>query len=194
VPVILLVRHGRSALSWETRRLTAVEFRAWVESYQQYGIAGDSVPSDSLIAAARAAAVVVCSDVPRGVESARRVAEGREVVATPLLREAGSAMPGNWMGFRLSTTTWDWGFHYLWLCGLRPVGEPVHGTRQRAREACTWLESLAREQSPVLVVAHWTINRFLAAELRRRQWLGPRRPAGENWGVTRYVRDAASPG
>lgn len=179
-------------MAWQTRRLTAVEFRAWVETYQRHGIASDSIPPDSLLVDARAAAVVVCSNLPRGVESARRLADGREVVASPLLREAGSAMPGNWLGLRLSTTTWDWGFHYLWLCGVRPVGESVHGARRRAREACTWLESLASEQGPVLVVAHWTINRFLAAELRRREWRGPRRSAGENWGLTRYEQDGSS--
>ena len=179
-------------MAWQTRRLTAVEFRAWVETYQRHGIASDSIPPDSLLVDARAAAVVVCSDLPRGVESARRLADGREVVASPLLREAGSAMPGNWLGLRLSTTTWDWGFHYLWLCGVRPVGESVQGARRRAREACTWLESLASEQGPVLVVAHWTINRFLAAELRRREWRGPRRSAGENWGLTRYEQDGSS--
>jgi hypothetical protein len=65
MPVILLVRHGRSTLSQKTPWLSAAEFRTWIESYHQHGIAADSIPPDSLFTEARAAALVICSTLPR---------------------------------------------------------------------------------------------------------------------------------
>jgi broad specificity phosphatase PhoE len=187
MPVILLVRHGRSALNQTTRQLTAAEFRAWIESYHQYGIE-TGMPSNSLVAEARAAAFVVCSNLPRAIESAHRIAPGREVTVTPQLHEAGWPLSGNWAGLRLPLHVWDWIFHRLWQCGARSVGESAHTARLRAREVCAWLESLARKQSPILVVGHGTFNQFLATELRLHHWQGPRHPADHYWGVTRYER------
>jgi broad specificity phosphatase PhoE len=189
MPVILLVRHGRSSLSQKTPRLSAAEFRMWIESYHQHGIAADSRPSDSLLAEARAVALVVCSDLPRAVESAHRIAPGRDIAVNPHLREAGWPLPGNWGGLRLPLLMWDWSFHRLWRCGARSVGESANAARVRAREVCAWLELRAQKQSPILVVGHGTFNQFLATELRRHHWQGPRRPADHYWGATWYERD-----
>jgi broad specificity phosphatase PhoE len=189
MPVILLVRHGRSALPQKTLRLNAAEFRAWIESYHQHGIAVDSMPSESLLAEVRVVALVVCSNLPRAVESAHRIAPGRDVTVTPHLHEAGWPLPGNWAGLRLPLHVWDWSFHRLWHCGAHSVGESARAARLRARKVCGWLESLARKQSPILVVGHGTFNQFLATELRRHHWQGPRHPANDYWSVTRYERD-----
>lgn len=83
---IVLVRHGRSAhvhAGW----IDVHGFHRWREAYEAAGILPGEVPPAELLERARRAGVVVASDAPRAIESARLLSEGREVISSPLVRE-----------------------------------------------------------------------------------------------------------
>src|SRR6476619_3774475 len=103
---IVLVRHGRSALERPPGRITAGEFRAWIDAYRECGIADDSHPSSPLIEEGRRSEMIVCSDLRRAIESSRRIAPERTPLQSPLLREAGTPPRGNWGELRLPLVLW----------------------------------------------------------------------------------------
>src|SRR6185295_1032562 len=83
---VALVRHARSShvhSGW----ISASGFRAWREAYEAAGIREDERVPAPLEQLARRAGLVLSSDAARALASARLLAPGREIVASPLLRE-----------------------------------------------------------------------------------------------------------
>jgi len=66
---IILLRHGKPDVP-EHGKLSAAEIHQWVESYNSAGIAAQHKPSKQAIEVANRCSTVVCSDLPRSVESA----------------------------------------------------------------------------------------------------------------------------
>lgn len=64
------------------------------------------MPSAQLLAEARGADAVVASDLPRAVASAERLAFGRDLVTSPLLREI-RLEPPRWVPLPLPIRVWD---------------------------------------------------------------------------------------
>src|SRR5438270_1371474 len=91
--LILLVRHGPS--SHVTRGSHTREGLAQVRAASDLaGIQSSSEPPDTLRRLAASANTIVSSDLPRAVESARRLVGERVVTASPLLREIDLDIPG----------------------------------------------------------------------------------------------------
>ena len=86
-PELLLVRHGRSA-HVETGWVDVDGVRQWMAAYDAAEIMPEHAPPAELEALVRDASRVIASDLPRTVASAVRLAPEREIVRTPLLREA----------------------------------------------------------------------------------------------------------
>src|SRR5688500_15231803 len=86
-PELLLVRHGRSAhvqKGW----IDVHGLRQWMIAYDAAEILAEHAPPPGLEALVAESARIVASDLPRTVASAVRLAAGRDVERTPLLREA----------------------------------------------------------------------------------------------------------
>jgi broad specificity phosphatase PhoE len=184
---IHLVRHGCSAHLWPARRITAQEFCEWIVAFNRTGIAADSFPSDELVAATRGVGVVVCSDLPRSIESAAHLAPEHSPRISSLFREAGRPLNGNWP-IRLPLDVWDYISRVLWRINWISTDEPIHVARSRAREATRELVRLAEEFGEVLCVAHGTLNSLVGQELRGLGWEGPGRVLDKYWGMTVYRR------
>jgi broad specificity phosphatase PhoE len=184
---IVLVRHGRSALERPPGRITAGEFRSWIDAYHECGIADESRPDLPLIEEGKRAEMIVCSDLRRAIESSRRIAPERTPLQSPLLREAGWPPRGDWGDLRLPLVLWG-SLSFLLRRSERSSGETWGQASLRAVEAVEWLEELAAAHGRILVVAHGNLNMLMARELRSRGWRGPRWPASRNWGSTRYRR------
>jgi broad specificity phosphatase PhoE/GNAT superfamily N-acetyltransferase len=178
---ILLVRHGRSAhvhRGW----IDYDGFLRWRESYEAAGIHEAEVAPDALRDEA-ANAVIVASNAPRAIATAALLADDREVVVSPLVREL-ELPPPRLRGIRLPLPLWAIAF------AIHAVikGHASPEEQARANEAADWVEGLARQHDSVLVVTHGAFRMLLAHALERRGWRaeGAQRGRG-HWSVWRLT-------
>lgn len=173
---LTLVRHGPSShrqVEW----INAAGFRGWRESYEAAGILPDAAPPEELRALAASAGALVASDAPRAVQSAERLAPGREIVVSPLLREM--ELPAPPLG-RLSLPLPAWAL----MVGLWSLYRRLHSLHpspaelERASEAARLLGALASEHGSVMAVTHASFRKLLARALVENGWSPPRRHRG----------------
>ncbi|HYG61428.1 MAG TPA: hypothetical protein VEL74_02500 [Thermoanaerobaculia bacterium] len=177
---IILIRHGRSA-HVETGWIDLQGFHRWREAYEAAGILPTEVPPDAVRQMARRAGVIAASVAPRAIESARLLAEGREVITSPLLVERVPVPPS--LRLRLPLAGWALAYGIQWL--FRALTSRPHAPEaevERAREAADWLAELARQHGAVAVVTHASFRTLLASTLMARGWksAGARRRS-HNW-------------
>jgi broad specificity phosphatase PhoE len=193
---IVLLRHGRSEhvhSGW----IDATGFRAWRAAYEAAGIAaGERVPPP-VAELAQGAGLLLASDAPRALASARLLAAGREVVVSPLLRELDLHGPA--LGaLRLPLAAWAVavGVENLRRTLLRRYPSPAEAARLHA--AADWLDGLARrppaaDRAPsILAVTHASFRRRLAGQLTRAGWrLEPGRRSLRPWSAWSLVHEPA---
>ncbi|HET9799916.1 MAG TPA: hypothetical protein VFP90_18100 [Gemmatimonadaceae bacterium] len=192
---LLLVRHGRSAHVDAGHWVDVEGVRRWMAAYDAAEIMPDHAPPPELEALVRDASRVIASDLPRTVASAVRLAPEREIVRTPLLREAPMEtlerpLPG-FGGIRLPLRAWGmlWGTRWIasWLWNAEPPGiGPAE--LERAEQAADLLVAQAHDAGGrVVVVTHATFRVVLARALARRGWRGPDQRPYHEWSAWRYV-------
>ena len=118
---------------------------------------------------ARPADVVLSSDAPRAVASARLLAQGREVIISPLLRELELRAPD--LGpVRLPLLAWAFAVGgralFLSLRGQYPSAAEI----DRVDKAAQWLQELALQHTLVLAVTHASFRRRLGGRLVLEGW------------------------
>lgn len=180
---ITLARHGKPDLhldSW----VAPMEMEDWLRHYDQAGVAPGTVPATTL-AQAQAAHLVASSTLPRSVQSAQRLAPGREVLCDELFCEAELPCP-HWHCPRLPPLAWSAMFRLAWFYGVSSHAEPLPQTRWRAHQAALRLIQLARENDSVLLVGHGLMTLLIARELLVLGWSGPKRPTGGYWQCSVY--------
>ncbi|HYW30949.1 MAG TPA: histidine phosphatase family protein [Gemmatimonas sp.] len=165
---IVLVRHGPSSHvnpAW----MNAREFREWRAAYEAAGIREGEVAPASLAALAVQADMIVASDSLRTVETARMLANGREVITSPLLRELALQGP-ELRGVSLPFHSWALavGSRILWL-KLRNQ-YPAAADAARIASAEQWIGTLAPQHQCVPVVTHASIRRQLWRRLLQSGW------------------------
>lgn len=188
---LLLVRHGRSAhrhSGW----VDHAGFRAWREVYEAAGIDADHPPPRRLARLTESAARVVASDAPRAAESARRLAPGRELELSPLLRELDLDAP-DLGSLRLPLALWAVAVGLQMLRLSFGKGYPAPPERSRVEAAREWLEKRAEGGGLVIAVTHASLRRQLALHLVRAGWQ-PRdlRRSAAPWSSWRFVRPGTS--
>jgi len=168
-------------------------FRAWRAAYELAGIRDDEPVPAPLRALALRADLVLTSDAPRAVASARRLAPDREPVVSPLLRELDLEGPAL-LGLTLPLAAWAVavGARAFALTLRRRYPAPPETDRLRA--AAVWLDELAPSGArpvEILAVTHASFRRRLAGELESRGWCaetGARTLAP--WSAWRYSRNS----
>lgn len=171
---IVLARHGRpDANATDRRPITGRDIGRWYRRYNELGIVTTFDPPTALREAAASAGCVVASDLRRAVESATLLTGTAGFRIDPQLREVGfpEALDAT---MRLPPGAWVVIARAIWLLDGCESAETVSATRQRAAHVADRLWGLARTHGSVLVVGHGWFNRFVAMELRKRQWHGPR--------------------
>ena len=112
-----------------------------------------------------------------------------KVRVEPALREVGFpeslALP-----VRLSPVAWVLIARAMQMLRCCECDEAVPATRARAAIAVETLSQLADDHGTLVVVGHGWFNRFVARELRRRGWHGPRWPPTRYWSAATYRRPA----
>lgn len=186
---IVLVRHGRPAFDhrgW----IAPKDMGARIARYGYAGIqtnagadtetVGERQAYAAAVTAARGAGCIAASDLARSKQSARLLANGRELLCEPLFREAD--MPYcKWGWPVLPYRLWCAMFRVAWLCGFSAQAESLADAEARARDAAQRLMDLARERGSVLLVGHGVMNRLIARDLLARGAMGPRRLGTGFW-------------
>jgi hypothetical protein len=190
---IALVRHGRSALV-QTGWIDVAGVRQWRTAYEAAGIsAGERAPVE-IEQLAQAAQLVLSSDAPRAVASARLLAPGREIVASPLLRELDLEAPS--LGrLRLPLAAWAVAIGTRALL-LRLRGRyPAEAEAARVGEAVAWLTELAGAGSLIVAVTHASVRGQLAPRLVQAGWRAETgRRSLRPWSAWTFTRSGPNPG
>jgi broad specificity phosphatase PhoE len=179
---ITIIRHGKP--DFELKGMArSRDISDVIGCYDRSGIT--DTPPEAARERALACEIAVCSDLPRSLQSARALGFDtihtvdplfREV-ATPHFRRGGIAIPVRAWGVLLRS---------LSVFGFSRNGESLAMARTRAREAVDTLIELASSHDHVLLVGHGFMNYFIASDLLRRGWAGPKRPGGDYWAYGIY--------
>ena len=182
---IVLVRHGKTT-PLPAAPISGREIGEWSRRYDETGVSRDLPPPEPLRRLALASSCVVASDLRRSMESAEWLSQSG-VRIDPDLREA--VLPASMgVSLRLPPTTWKVIARAAWSMNLVASSEDVAATRRRASRATDRLCALAAEHGTVIVVTHRTFNHFLATQLLKRGWRGPRFFSGAYWGSAMFTR------
>ena len=188
---ILLVRHGPSAHVRHGRWIDVDGIHRYRTEYDAAGIVGDSSPPSALTAEAAAAQTIVSSDLARALASAERLAPGRAITVSPLLRETHLAIPG-WAFGRLPLLAWSAVLHLYWKYRIWRGTDVTPQEREQADAAADWLMTLAGKNSTVVAVTHGVFRRSLARQLARGGWRPERgRQRYHNWSVWAFRADSS---
>ena len=178
---IILVRHGRPDFR-DGAPIAPRELRSWIERYNRAGVVGE--PPDAAVRSA-ATATIVSSPTKRAVESARRLARGREIVTCEVFRE--TDLPHSlWRWPKLPPAWWVVLFRLAWYCGFGGQAETASATTTRAGEAAENLIALAGDGGVVLLVGHGIMNSMIAKQLLARGARGPGLARSQYWGCSSY--------
>ncbi len=183
---IILLRHGKPEMP-RCGRVTALEMQEWIRSYNAAGIDREHPAPAGTVKAACDCAAVVCSDLPRSIQSAHVLNVERINYSDALFRETDLPF-ANWNSLRLSPYAWAALFRALWLFGRTGSGESYVSARFRSVACAEKLARLASTHGSVLLVGHGLINHFIAKELLSKGWRGPSNPGKRHWSFGVYVR------
>lgn len=167
---IVTVRHGRPDMD-RTVRITAKEYGEWWANYDKAGLAPGQTPPAALKEIAAGADVVLCSTLPRAIETANRLVEGaREVPQDAIFVEA--PLPPPPVPFlRLTPTMWGRVSRVFWFLGYAPKGVENHfKAHKRVSDVTDRLIEHAEEGRTVLLAAHGYLNWMIDGRIRKRGW------------------------
>ncbi len=181
---IVLLRHGEPDFDF-AEKVKAREIHKLVESYNACGIKDH--PPVGVAEKVQQCKIVVCSNLPRSIQSAEALGVDKVHVSDSLFREAGLPY-ARWGLISISPRIWAVLFRALWFIGFSANGESFISTKQRAGACAQRLAEIAKEHESVLFIGHGFINRFIAKELLSKGWEGPTNPGKYFWeyGVYRY--------
>lgn len=174
---IWLARHLPSAHA-STARINGREFSTWSATYDAVGLGPDAAPNREMVELA-ARCTVLCSPLPRAIETAALAGAVEPVVAPILARAVRPDVPFTFV--RLRPKMWRAVTRVVWQFGWATAVETPQQARSRAADAAAQLAALA-SHGEVLVIGHNYFNSLIGSALRRRGWSGPRLPS------TRYGR------
>src|SRR5262245_33541614 len=161
---LLLIRHGHTAHRHPGEMLDRAGYDRWLAAYDETGISLDRPPPAGLVTEVAGADVVASSDLPRALASAARLAPGRPVLASPLLREYPLTPPGR-LPWPAPLAVWEALTHVLWFRDVLRGTDLTPEASQRARLAAGWCDELCRTAAPaggtVAVVTHGVFRRML---------------------------------
>lgn len=147
--------------------MTRAEADEWLDAYDSLGIRPDAKPPGTLLDLAKESTHIISSDLPRAIESAKRLTQGRDVTITPLLRESKLPVP-RWPT-RMPFVAWGLAIHAAWISNVALGADVTEPERRRAAESAEWLTGTVGN-GRAIVVTHGVFRRMLANELVQLGW------------------------
>lgn len=183
---IVLVRHGRPALSRDVRLSARGYRRWWDDAYEPGGLMIDEAPPAHVVEFARGAAVILTSIRRRSIESGALVRPGYSCVEDPDLIEAPLPSPPLPEFIKVGPRVWGFVARTLWwFFGYSSGQESRREAEKRAERAAEKLIKLAQD-GDVLVVAHGFFNLMIGRALARRGWRQVERRGLLHWNARRF--------
>ena len=163
--MIITARHGRPDVD-RTVRITAREYGPWWANYDLAGLAPGQEPPQGLIDIASNAELVLSSTLPRAIETASKVVQGKRDVPQDSIFVEAPLPPPPVPGLKLTPTTWGVISRSFWFFGFAPDGVENHWAAQRrVRAATDRLIQEAQGGGDVLLCAHgyfnWMVHRHI---------------------------------
>jgi broad specificity phosphatase PhoE len=185
---IILARHGEPALSRKVR-LNAREYRAFWETYEITGLLPGQSPPQALTGFVAGCGVLVASTRLRSIESADKLAGGRDFNREAMLIEA-PLPPPNWPSWiRLKPSVWGFIARFCWWFFNHHEGQETRRQAEsRAGQAADMLEGLATTGEDVVVLAHGFFNFMIGRALKQRGWKMTHSEGWKYWSTRRFVR------
>ena len=185
---IVLARHGEPVLSRKVR-LNAREYREFWANYEVLGLLPGQSPPRMLMDFVERCGALVASTRLRSIESAEKLAQGRDFAQEPLLVEAPLPPPDWPTWIRLSPSLWGFIARVWWWFFDHHEGGETRGQAEvRADEAAAMLERLAEHGEDVVVLAHGFFNFMIGRALKRRGWRLVRSEGWKYWSMRRFER------
>lgn len=157
---IILLRHGKPEVKLKGF-LNAAEIKQMVAAYQNSAIQ-DASPQHLYEKFSHY--YVVCSDLPRSLQSADKIGFQRVDYKDSLFSEAD--LPHFDRGkVSLPVTVWLILLRVMWLFGFKRNGESFKQAKNRAQIAAIKLVTLAEEHENIILVGHGLMNRLIAKRL-----------------------------
>ncbi len=176
---IILLRHGKPVIP-AVNKITPFALTYWIKAYNNAILSPESKPSLATLTRISQCHAIVCSELPRSIESASVLNINNITLTDAQFNEAG--LPhSNWRIIKLSPIIWVIIFRLLWLFGYSRNSESYKEAKQRAAGSAKTLIKLAKEHKSVLFIGHGIYNKLLAQELRNLGWSGPRNPGSKYW-------------
>lgn len=184
---IVLIRHGKPKIDI-SGNMSAADFGKRVADYDRAGIDAGHRPANDACERAQKCLFIVCSTLPRSIESARALNIENPNMISYLFREC--EMPcANWKYPKLSGTSWSVLFRILQLAGYSSNTESRKAIKNRTKECADRLVKLSREHGSVLFVGHGTIIWFIHRQLLRAGWSGPQKSVKKYWEFGVYTQN-----
>ncbi len=181
---IVLLRHGKPEIDMVTK-IRATDFRTWVEKYDQVGIEDEPKPSYSTIEMAASCSYVLCSNLPRSLESVKMLGIEKPNLVSHEFREC-EIPSANFRSPKFSLKVWAIFFRILQLLGYHSNAESYQAIKVRAQKCTCKLIELSKEHETVLFVGHGTLIWFIHKHLLRTGWSGPDKSARTYWAFGIY--------
>lgn len=184
---IVLIRHGKPKCE-TSGKVNAADFGKWVREYNKSGISSESRPTTESIEKAKECSFVVCSHLPRSVESAKALGINTLNMVSSLFREC--EMPyANWQYPKLSIMQWSAFFRIFQLISYSPNAESYKDIKRRSKECVESLIQKSKEHESVLFVGHGALIWFMHRHLVRNGWAGPCKAARKHWELGVYTQN-----
>ncbi len=181
---IVLLRHGKPAIA-EGGKLSSSQFGVWVAEYNQAGIDLALPPTTQVREKAAECDFVICSHLPRSIESAQALDIDCLDINDSLFREF--EMPFvNLTTPRLSPATWSALYRLIWLAGFSANAESYRQAKQRGIACVERLLEYANSHQRVLFVGHGVLLWFICKQLLLRGWSGPKGSPRSYWDFNSY--------
>ncbi|WP_079529232.1 histidine phosphatase family protein [Halobacillus hunanensis] len=183
---ISLVRHGKSK-HIENTRITCLEYKHWIEKYDDSGVAEEEIYPAHTIEKVKEANIVVTSHLIRSVESAKLLHSASNVISDSIYTEiALPTISAKLPGVKLTPAIWTVITRCLWFAGYSKQCESLREVKVRAEEAAYHLIRFAHEHHTVVLVGHGFFNLFIGKELRRRGWNSYTKQSTTHWNCTPF--------
>lgn len=171
------MRHGRPDVPRNPLIMDREQFNRFLDAYDEAGLSEtECLRLSQVYADYPLPDILIASDLPRALATARLLARGRDVVVSPLFREIPVRLPDpttNFLRGRWPSEVWWTYLRYHWFRNQEPEGRVL--SIRRAREAMQLITDHRQPGSHIAVVSHAAFLLLMINLLQRDHRVGGRR-------------------